>query len=336
MAERTSVTQVTQLGVEATATPGTAVAASKRLQAISIDLDVAADFSEFRPEGNKYNTLVDPTREWSEGDLDGHVAYNEVQYMLAGILGNPTVVQIMDSAIPTGGYRYTYAPSSTVEDVLRTFTVERGSAYRAQRSTFVAITDLGLHFASDGVTLDGGVMGRAIADAITLTPGATETPAIPVLPGQVDVYLDTTSAALGTTKLARLKSADFGLGGRVTPQYFLDSAQAGTFTTMVETPPDASIDLAVEADAQGMGVLTQLRAGATRFLRIKCTGPVIYTGGVTVRHSLTIDAAVKVSDAGGMDDDDGLQVQSWTMGLVHDGTWGKAMTAEVITNLAAL
>lgn len=334
MAERSTVTQVTQIGVEAT--PGTAVAATKRLGATAIRPKPSVEVDVFRPDGYKFSTLASPVREWGEAAIEGRPTYNELTYLLAACLLSATPTQILDGATPTGAYRWTFTPSTTAENAPKTLTVERGSSYRAHRMPYGVVTDLGIDFGTDGLALDGTMIGRRIEDGVTLTSaGITELTPVPIMPTQVDVFLDNTSGGLGTTKLARLMSAAFDIGSRFSPLWVLDSSQT-SWVVPVEGVPDASIEITPQADAQGMALLTALRAGDTRFVRIKATGPTIYIGGVTVKNSLTIDAAVKVRDVGDFSDEDGTQVLPWTFELVHDAAWAKAFTVELVNTLTAL
>src|SRR5947209_2020957 len=74
---------------------------------------------------------------------------------------------------------------------------------------------------------------------------------VPMLPKQFDVWIDNTSAGLGTTKLGRLLQGNLQFGGKYQPLWVVDSSQA-SFVQVVEQTPNARIRLLVEADATGM------------------------------------------------------------------------------------
>lgn len=335
MTERATVTEVTQIGAETV--PGTLVATTKKLRAASISLNVDASMDTFTPEGIKFPTLTTELTEMASGDIEGRGTFNEMLYLLNGAIKSVSAgAQILDTAIPTGMYPWTFVPASDTEDTVKTFTVERGGAYRANRAGYVVINELGLSFKRDGaVELSGSVFGKAIEDGITLTAGNTELTPVPIAITGVDVYMDATSGALGTTKLARLKSADLKVGPRFNPLWVIDSSQS-SYVAHVEGEFPLTFDVTLEADAQGMGVLPLLRAGTTRFVRLKATGPAGYVGGVTVNHSLIWDMCLKVTDPGDFDDDDGLRTIDWGFKAHHDATWGKAMSLVVTTNVATL
>jgi hypothetical protein len=151
----------------------------------------------------------------------------------------------------------------------------------------------------------------------------------------VSVYLDTTSAGLGTTKLTRVLSAEVSIGSRFDPVWVLDAANP-SFVAHIEAEPDVTLDLTVEADAAGMALLTALRDGTTRFIRIRCVGAQIEAVTPTYFHEMYFDMAVKVADTGGFSDEDGVYAIEFNFVAVHDATWGKAYEATLFNTMTAL
>lgn len=337
-AERASALETTQVGFEANATPGTAVAATRKLMAAQLSLDPNVEFDEFMPEGYIVDTLIQPVKESMTFDIEGRPTYNELVYLLAPFMGVPaSIAQIMDSATPTGGYTWNWAPSAKADSTTnRTLTIENGSAFRAHRAAYGLVTELSIDFARDNAPeLGGGGIAQRIEDAITLTPSIAEIDPVPIVITQVDVFMDTTAAGLGTTKLARLFESKLTIGDRYNPVWVIDSTKP-SYVSHVLTPHKVELEITPEADTQGMGIFTPLRAGDTRFFRIKATGPNIYTGGVVVNHSLVCDLAMKVKDVGGFDDQDGVRDIGYTFGAVEDATWGKWMDLTLINKLSSI
>lgn len=324
MPERSTITQVVQVGVETT--PGTAVAANKRLTALSITPNIRTNIKRFRPQGYKYPTVTALGKEWSEAPFTGVPTYTELIYVLSSVLGTATITT------PAGGTTsrdWTYNPSTTAEDTPKTYTVEMGSSLRAHRIPYALVTDFVLEFNREDTSLSGGFMGRRIEDGVTLTASPTEVSLIPAIGAQFDVFMDTTSAGIGTTKLARLLGGNFKMQNRFGPLWVVDSS-LNSFVTHIETEPTFEFDMTVEADAQGMGLLTNMRAGDTRFFRIQATGPIIES---TIAYRIRFDFAAKVGATQDFSDEDGVYAIGWTMAGVHDQTWGKSLTA-VVTNTA--
>lgn len=327
MAERSSLNQVVQIGVETV--PGTAVAANKRLQSIGIEPSVSVDMDTFRPSGQKYAAITTLGKEWTEAPISGRASYTELVYLLSSVVNTAVITT------PAGGTtsrEWVFTSSSTADDTPKTFTIEHGSGVRADKFAYGLITELGMTFNRDAIEVSGSLLGRAITDNIVMTASPTVIDLVPIIPTEVTVYLDDTAAGLGTTKLTRAISADFNLGSRFGPVWVLDAANP-SFVTHIETEPDLTCNLLVQADAQGMGLLNNLRNGTSKFMRIEAIGAEIETG---IDYQFTLDMAVKVADSGGFEDADGVYAIEFNFVGVHDGTWGKAFQVTVVNELTAL
>lgn len=88
-----------------------------------------------------------------------------------------------------------------------------------------------------------------------------------------------------------------------------------------------------QADAAGMALLTNMRAGSTKFMRIKATGAQI--AGAEY-YDLQIDTACKVTDVSPFEDSDGVFAIEWTMNGFYDATWTKTTEIAVVNTLATL
>ncbi len=437
MSERTTITQVTQIGVEST--PGTAVAATKKLGATSIEPSIQAEVQTFRPAGVKFNTIAAFGKDWTEASIEGPASYTDLAYLLAGALSYAAPAQQGG----TTAYLWTFTPSHTAEDVVKTYTVERGSAVRAGRFSYGTVNEVGISFSRESVEVSGSMLGQQYEDDVHLSTNATytltanaappsagtftltysgqttgaidsdATPAEvetalealstigagnvevtatvaegagtlavannvytvefvntlaqaprtltgtftnltasgsialaagvvgvvptavalqPVLPTEVSVYLDASAAALGNTKLTRAFQAEWKIGNRFGPLWPLDSDN-GSFATTIETAPEATLTLMVEADEEGMGPLAAMRAGTKQFIRIEAVGPTIAS---TYTWELTLDLCGLVSEIGEFSDEDGVYAVQWTFAAAYDATWTKALTVALQNTLAGL
>lgn len=333
MAERSSITQAVQIGVETT--PGTAVAANKRLGSMGFEIGPTINSSTLQPIGQKYPTLQILGEEWTEAKISGNPVYTELPYAFASAMSAPTVTQIMDGGTPTLGYKWVFDSNAFNDDVPKTFTIEQGSAFRAHRFSNAIIKEYGWKWGRDKIDLSGSLFGTALQDGITLTPTPTQLPQVPVRPTEMSVYLDATAAGLGTTKLLRALKGEATIADRYSPLWVVDAAQS-SFVNTVEDAPKLTFKITQEADAAGMAALTAMRSGGSSFLRLQNVGPTIYTGGVTVKHQCTWDVAGQVMDVSSFSDEDGVYAIEWTYNAVVDPTWGKAFHVEVITTTATL
>lgn len=328
MAERTTITQRVQVGPEVT--PGTAVAATKRLQSADISLSPDGGISVFRGAGAKFPAIASIGKEFAGGSLDGTPTYTELVYFLSMLLGPATIVQVgADNAWDWTWDIETY----DVQDP-KTFTVERGSSVQAEQAAGMALTALGIEYSRDELTLSGDAIAQAFTTGFTLTaaPPVVDLDLVPVLPKQVDIFLDDTAAGLGTTKLLRVLAASWELGDRFGALWPLNSALP-SYAALYEIEPSADVSLTMEADATGMGLFSEMRAGDTRFLRIGSSGGVI---DGTSNYEMEVDLAVKIDDIPDFSDEDGIYAIGWEMGLFHDPTWGKAGSIRIRTSLETL
>jgi hypothetical protein len=337
VAERSAISQAVQIGVETT--PGTLVACPKRLGSMGFSIGPSIDSKPLRPTGTKYPTLQILGKEWVEADINGLAVYTELPYAFASVMSTPTVAQIMDGGTPTGAYRWTFDSSTFNDDAPKTFTVEQGSSFRAHRFGGMIIPEYSWDWSREQIELGGSAYGKAIEDGVTLTSSPTMLPQIPVRPTDLSVYMDTTAAGLGGTKLTRTLKGQFSIADRFAPLWVVDAAQT-SYAASVETEPTIEFKMTQMADAAAMASLTGMRTGVSKFLRLQATGPNIYTGSggtpLIVNHQVTIDVAGQVSDVSSFDEEDGVFAVEWTYRAVHDGTWGKALKIEVITTTTAL
>lgn len=435
MVERATIYQIVQIGKETTA--GTAVAATKKLTATSIDPAIKTEISTFRGVGSKFTTIAALGKEWSESGIEGQAAYNDLSYLLAGIIQNATPVQ----QGATTAYKTTYTISNSAPDSVATYSVERGYSGpggRAHKFAYGQVTELGLDFSRDEVTVSGSMLGQRVTDdaqmstneqqtltvtgtptgghfhitynthetgeiawnataanvqtalealsdfvagdvvctggpfpgtavvtefrqyfaqtdvaAMTVTneeltggtdPAAaftetvkgaapTEIVAVPLQPTEVSVYMDSTAATLGNTLLTRVLSANWKLSGRFNPLWALNAA-ATSYATVVETEPGMTLELLMEADSVGMGLLTQMRAGSSRFIRVEAVSA--QEAGTGYVYKLTLDMCGLISEAGEWSDEDGVYAIPWTFVGAHDSTWGKALQIELTNMVSAL
>lgn len=328
MVERSTITQVMQVGVETT--PGTSVSASKLMQALSITPGIQTDVQLFRPSGGKFPTLGAEGREWVEASFEGLGDYEHLVYLLSGILGYTAPTKVGENL----AYKWTHKPAQTAEDTIKTYTVEHGSSVRAGKFTYGLVNSFTLSFDRNEVTVGGSMIGKGYTDGITMTASPTAVPVQPILPTELSVYLNTSSGTIGTTKLLRVLRGEININDRYGTVWPVNSAISG-FDAHVEVPIEATMTLLVEADASGMAMLPYLRSGAKSYIRVEAIGPTIET---SYTYKLTWDMAGIVSDVGEFSDEDGVYAIEWTFTATYDSVWssGTAMTVEVINTRSAL
>lgn len=343
---RSTSAQITQIGRETT--PGTPVAATRRLGSLSISPSVSAETAMFRPEGVKFPTVQALNREWATFDGTGQPTYEEVVIPLSGAVDTATVSQVLDGVTPTGAYEWVFTPDPAGADTPKTFTLERGQdGVQVEKFAHLLFTGFGLELTRAGVSLSCPGFAKRMSSGTDATDGL-DIPAdlTPILPGQFCIYMAETHAELEddpgvsdpTKRLTRVIAANPSMEDRYNPAWFINCTE-DSFTTFVENPDGVggTFGLTQEADAVGMGLMENLRNGDTVHVRMEAQGPVIYDAGVQqdLRHLFRWDMALKVENVEGWSDEDGIYAIPWTLRPALDGTWGKAHQITVRNTVAA-
>ena len=336
MPEVSSLFNGVQVGVESSATPGTAVSASKLLNYLNFQPTFwAGDFNVMRPMGQKVASGVAPGYDYTSWALSSDVgSYSEIVYPLSSLLK-----LVAPATVETTARLWTFKPTGRSEDVINTFTVQTGSATRAQKASFVAVTGLELTFnRSTGLSTSGTGIGQQVVDNVALDT-ATAVEDKPVLPTHMDVYVDTTSSSFGSTKMTRDFNAVFRYNDARGAVWAINSANA-SYVNLVETAPTVQIELTMEADTQGMGFLPNARAGDTRYVRLAAVAPAAYgyAGAATAPYEILIDMAGKISAISGPDDTDGIKTVTYTFESIYDAGWssGTYLQIQVQNKVSAL
>lgn len=335
MPERTTVTQVVQIGVEST--PGTAVAADKRLKSFQVVIGIDADFTEIVPNGHKFPTGFVPGKESTHAKIacPGGISYDELPYLWSSVLNYAAAVQ----QGATTAYKWTNSSATTAEDTVKTYTVEQGSSVRAHKFAYGMITEVSLKGDRSKVELDGAMIGQLLSDGITLTSSPTVVPAagnmVPLVPKNVSIYADDTSGGLGGTKLTRVLGWELSVKNRFAPLWVVDASNA-SWVVGIEQPIQAELKLKLEANSTAMAlVTTNMRGGTSKFFRVEAISST--NAGTAYPYSMKFDFCGQVKSApGDLDDADGVVPVELTFGAVHDETWGKALEVNTICKTSAL
>lgn len=315
MATRATVFQKTQLGVEVT--PGTLVGANKQLQATEISISPNIPGTPFRPMGSKYNTAMIVGKEMSTGRIRGTLAYNDLIYLLSGVLEK--------------GASGTFKVATFNVDDIQTYTFEFGAdaATGAEKMGYGIINSLSINIDRDSATVEGDVIGRALTGGITPTAAPTKIKAVPVAPKSIDVLVGDDVA--GLTKLSRCLRAAVNIGNRFTPLMTLDSAQP-SFTDHVERAPDLTASITVEANSVEAGFLNDLRNAKQKFLRIVSNGPVIGAGPGTYLMQITMPFFFMNPERGDTDD---VYASTFELAGSYESTFDSAIEVVITADISA-
>lgn len=323
MGEKASIFQTVQIGIETT--PGTPIAANKKLLATSLIPAVKVEGDTFRAMGNKYPSFAIINKEWSEAKVEGKLTYNEVLYLLSSLLSQPLPVQ----QGATTAYKWTFISNTNAEDAGKTFTVEQGDANSAWRAAGVKVSGLEFTFNRDETSVSGTAIGQQLETGITLTASPTSMMPKPVLPAHLKLYMADSQAGLDS---AQALSRGFSLTWSLTDKNAL-VWPVGQSPVLIESEPKLEAKLSLATDTVGLGLITTMRAGSTKWLRIKAEGNTIET---PYKYTVQIDFPAQVVDVGDFSDEDGIYLMEYALSGVHDATWDKTFQVDVIADVQTL
>lgn len=166
--------------------------------------------------------------------------------------------------------------------------------------------------------------------AVTTQGSSTDIPLVPVLAGEIDVYLDNAWADLGTTKLLSDFSATWGVSGMYSPLWALNSALAG-YKEAIPNRPETTMSLELGNDSVSRAIVgTDMRAGTKKFCRIRAqkAADSIESGQ---RYELRIDGCMSINSAPSAGDVDGASTLPFGGRLVYDAV-GQAWTRIFLRN----
>ena len=327
---RSLVTITTQIGIEVT--PGTPVPATRFVEAVSFMPKLRRETKPFRPRGSKYPTLNVPHKIWGEGSYESVGCYNGICYILSGLLPNPTPSQIG----ATAAYRRLYVPLSQQGDDARlTYTAEVGSNVKVDRYALMQLASLLFALTQDDVALSGNLFTQKPTFNLSQTVVSNRVQARPIQRGQINVYLDTVFADIGTTQVTDVAEERFTLGDKWLP-YWAHNTNFPSFKTVTELAPELTFGLKMQHNAQSRAYLDSLVDDEVHYLRIEAIGEQIAdNAGTPVYESVVLDAAGKWTQP---DDTEEQQTYAFDYNFqaLDDEDLGGAFTVEVINLLSAL
>src|SRR6266496_231720 len=201
VSERATINQTLQFGLETT--PGVNVAANKSIQCFAVTFGPMADENEFSATGRKYPSILIESSEWVDGTLTGELDYNGIVYALAGVCGAATINAHGSSSTAKD---WLFVPPLTGSVQPQTYTIEQGENNAFGNAIYNHKVNYGLisefSYKGDrkaGFTVGGKVLAQALQRAITMTSSPTAVALAPSAGKHFNLYMDPTSAALGTT-----------------------------------------------------------------------------------------------------------------------------------------
>jgi hypothetical protein len=167
---RATVFNTTILGVETT--KGTANSPVRRLQCTGFELKPVVPIEPFVPMGSKYATTATRMKEFTEGDIVGVAAFNDLCFLFQSVLSQAAITT------PTGATltrRWTWTPAVFGPDNNITYTAQMGSSVQAEQAVYTLINGLSIRFTKEEASTSGEILARVLTESVTLSTGRNQT-----------------------------------------------------------------------------------------------------------------------------------------------------------------
>ena len=331
MAVRASINQQVQVGPEVT--HGTPVAATKLLDAFVWTAGLKATTKQNRGTGRQYPSASALLTEMSAGKVSGPGDFAQLVYLLATLYGGGTVALHGPS---TTAYDWNWTPGLTgsYAALAKSLTLQMGDSTDAEQYAFLVFTGWGYSFdRKQEVSISGDWMAQTFTDGVSLTASPTAVEQVPMTGAQFNVYLDPTSAALGTTQLTAPLKVDYKASGYYDPFWPINRTNA-SFTDIVDKEKKHELKLSLEADSTAIAFKgSYLEVGARAYVRVQGQGPLIDVTN-SVHASFQHDMACFVSEMSEFGDEDGVYKVDYTLQIAEDTAWGTGEAQKLtLTNL---
>lgn len=324
---RATVNQQVQIGVEAT--PGTSVPAGKLLDAFTWTLGLKPTTKQFRGMGRQYPSASALLTEMSSGKLQGPGDFAQLVYLFSSLWGNGAPALHAPS---TTAYDWKWTPGLTgsYASAAKTFTVQVGDSVDAEQFAFLVFTGMNYSFGrKQEVTIGADLMAQTFTDGVVLTASPATVEQVPMTGAQFNVYLDPTSAALGTTQLTdplkvEYKASDYYDG------YWPINRTAASYTNILDKEKKHELTLTLQANSAAIAFKgTYLETGARCYVRVSGQGPIVDATN-SIHASMQHDMACFVSNMAEFSDEEGVYAVQYTLTVAEDSAWSTGQ-AQIMT-----
>lgn len=175
--------------------------------------------------------------------------------------------------------------------------------------------------------------GGSYAPSTVLAGGATvaQVQESPVSGSEVNLYVDATFGALGTTQIGCPIETRISLPERFNEKWCLNRAQTSfTETVGIATEPTIEFDVEYNAQARALYDAVVQNHLPMRFLRWDALGSNI---GAGADYRIQWDFAGSINSAKEIKDADGIYGYTFGWDIKHSPAWGKAMSCFIVNTL---
>lgn len=317
--------QQTSKGVAATA-------AMKRHQALKMRPAYRTEQDKFRGAGSRFTTAIIRNSEMGAPVFEAPQDFNGLTPILQSVLGKVTPT-VPGGATKAKQWKWAVDPYAAIDYAL--FTAIWGDATKAWQLLDLVFTNFGFTFNRGQLSFDVGAISKKPTTGATLpATGVVDVPAAPIPARGYRVFMDSTWATLGTTRLLGVYEGGFTVGETYVPDWTVNDLNASYDDVVEAEETDYTSRLVLRADAAGVAAIGDWENDVMKFLRVKTTGPLIEAGQ---NYSLQLDMAVKILNPGeiGAAPNSPTRTIPFDFEIMPDPTSGKALEVTLINQLAA-
>jgi len=283
---------------------------------------------EIRTQGIKPVSDLQALGGFCEIALSGPLNYTEIVYIL-----NMIVTGVITT--PGGGTtsrQHTFSPTAQGTDAFKTLTVQEGDPTAATQAAGVFLKDWGFVASNDGLDITGTLNGR-YPTAVSLTASTSSIAKLAAGPREVDIYIDPTFGAIGTTKVTDGQNLTYGLTDKQAMKFVLNTSFS-SYSESIEVVPAQTWSFITEHNAQSRAIFAGIASGnAVQYMRMKSTGPIIEAA---IPYSFRFDVPIKIK-ATEQTDSDGVWGYRYDCTPKYDSAFGnKLWEIQVVNTIATL
>lgn len=331
---RAKVNQQVQIGVEST--PGTSVPATKLLIAFDWTTGLKPTTRQFRGTGRQYPSASALLTEMSAGKISGPGDFAQLAYVFSSLWGNGTPTLHSPS---TTAYDWNWTPGLTGSYAAnaKTFTLQVGDPVTdVEQYAFLVFTGFDYAFnRKQEVTIGGEFICQTFTDGVTLTASPTTVEQAPMTGAQFNIYLDTTSAGIGTTLLTDPLKVAYKASNYYAPYWPILRASS-SYTNIVDMEKKHELTLTLQANSTAIAFKgSYLETGSRAYVRVQGTGGSI-DGAHSINATMTHDMACFVADMKEFSVEDDVYAVEYTLIVGEDSAWGTGTAQKMtLTNLVS-
>jgi hypothetical protein len=270
---RASVNQQIQIGKETT--PGTPVSASKLLDAFTWTFGGKPTTKQFRGTGRQYPSASALLTEMSGGKISGPLDYAQSVYPVSSLFGAATITSHAGTTT-VKDWKWTPPLTGSYAANAITYTLQQGDNIDAEQYAFAVFTGWGYSFTrKQEAQISGDWMSQTFTDGITLTSSPTAVVQEPAVGANFNLYLDATSANIGTTQLTDPLKCDFAASDYYDGYWPINRANS-SYTGIVDKEKKNELKFTLQANSTGIAIRgSYLEIGALAYVRVNGQGQLI-------------------------------------------------------------